>query len=144
MLNQVQEVLVLSQNTIVLFGIKSILEALPIQNRISCARDIVEFQERLNVNNYDLMILDYNPFQKEEWKWVKNVAKLNRAKIVIFNEFANLPQIKELYKMGINGYINMAADTSEITVALSMILQGGRYLSHFDFVHPKRLMTYNI
>lgn len=140
MLNQVQEVLVLSQNTMVLFGVKNILQALPVKTRFSCARNIAEFHNKLNVNNYDLMILDYNPFKKEEWKLVKNVAKLNHAKMVIFNEFVSPPQIKELYKMGIIGYINMAADTSEISVALSMVLKGGRYLPHFDFVHPKRLI----
>lgn len=140
MLNQVQEVLVLSKNTIVLFGVKNILEALPIKNRISCTRNIAEFQEKLKVKNYDLMILDYNPFKKEEWKFVKNVVSQNRAKMVIFNEFTNPTQIKELYKMGIKGYINMAADTNEIAVALSLILKGGRYLPHLDLVHPKRLI----
>ncbi len=138
MLNQVQEVLVFSKNTIVMYGVKYIIEAMPIKNMISCACDIAELQEKLNINNYDLMILDYSPFQKEEWKLVKNVAKQKHAKIVIFNEFANPTQIKELYKIGIKGYINMAADTNEIAVALSMILKGGRYLPHFDLLYSNR------
>lgn len=140
MLNQVQEVLVLSNNTLVSFGVKNILETLHIKSKINIARNAVEFQEKLNVKNYDLMILDYNPFQKEEWKFVKNMVKQNRAKIVIFNEFTIPAQIKELYKMGLKGYINMAADTNEIAVALSLILKGGRYLPQFEFVHPERFM----
>lgn len=139
------KVLILNNNSIVQYGIKQLLVSVDQNVKMYSAQNSVEFMELVNEHIYDLMIIDYDPTNMDEWNTIKHQIRINKSNILIFSEHVNLQQIRILYRLGVKGYLNVASDTAEITKAITTIINGKRYIPPFiselleeEFLSPER------
>jgi two-component system invasion response regulator UvrY len=124
------KILLADDHSIVRTGLKIFLEKLIADSIIDEAWDGETTYRKIEVSNYDLIILDVNMPETDSFKLVTDILGLKpEAKILMFTMNAEEVYAKKFLQMGAMGYLNKGSSETEIKNAIEHVLNNRKYLS---------------
>ncbi|MEP6952389.1 MAG: response regulator transcription factor [Ginsengibacter sp.] len=122
--------LLVDDHVIVRSGIKVLLSEIFKPSEIHEANDGDTTVEKLKCHQYDLVVMDTKMLRTDTLGLMQFIhANHPNAKVLIFSMYAENIYAKRFLKAGAMGFISKEASLDEIKKAISMILDGGRYIS---------------
>lgn len=122
--------LIADDHIIVRTGLAYILKTMFLQIEIDECRDGHGVWEKILVNGYDLLILDISMPSTDLFSLVKQILAVKpKQKILILTMSSEQIFAKKYLQLGARGFLNKEAPPSEISMAITNILNNRRYLS---------------
>ena len=123
-------ILLVDDHAVVRNGVKQILSDNMDQVTIGEASDSVETVFQLRKKSWDLMILDIRLPGHSGIDILKKVKSEHpKLPVLMFSTYPESQYAVRLIKAGAAGYLSKDAEESEILIAVSAILKGGRYIN---------------
>lgn len=111
-------------------GIKSILISEKDINLVGCAGNGDELLKMLETTKADVILMDINMPGMNGIEATKQVKKkYPEIKVLSFSQYNEKRFIKQLLKVGVNGYLLKDAAGEELVNAIWMVHSGGMYMS---------------
>ena len=128
--NIMPKLLLVDDHSIVRTGLKLLIEDFIAHCTIDEAKDGDSAFEKIKKNDYDLIIMDVNMPNTDSFGTVDTLFSMKPAtKIIMFSMNAEEIYAKKFLKMGVMGYLRKDASGDEIKKAISMVLNGKKYIS---------------
>jgi DNA-binding NarL/FixJ family response regulator len=123
-------ILIADDHTVVVQGIKSILEDYPEFEVIGTASDGVEAVEKVETLKPDILILDVSMPNLDGVEAAYQIREKNKKiAILVFTMHADKEYVLSLYRAGISGYLFKDEPMSDLVLALQVVAAGGTYFS---------------
>lgn len=124
------KILLVDDHAIVRSGLKLLIEDFIAHAAIDEACDGNSAFEKIKKNDYDLIIMDVNMPNTDSFGTVETILSIKPAtKIIMFSMNAEEIYAKRFLKMGAMGYVRKDAPGDEIKKAITMALNGKKYIS---------------
>jgi DNA-binding NarL/FixJ family response regulator len=125
-----KKILIADDHNIVRTGLIFIIKAMFFQAEIDECRDGHGVWEKIQVNVYDLLILDISMPSTDLFSLVKQILIMRpNQKILILTMSSEQIFAKKYLQLGARGFMNKEAPPSEISMAITNILNNRRYIS---------------
>ena len=122
--------LLVDDHVVVRSGIKTLLSEMYSPAEIHEAMDGESAMQKMKESSYDLTILDIQMPKTDTLGLMEYIhIKYPSAKVLMFSMSAENIYAKRFMKAGAYGFISKEAPLEEITRAISMILNGKKYIS---------------
>jgi two-component system, NarL family, invasion response regulator UvrY len=122
--------LLVDDHVIVRSGIKGLLSEIFKPSEIHEAGNGDSAVEKLKSQQYDLIVMDVKMLKTDTLGLMQFIhVNYPDAKVLIFSMCAENIYAKRFLKAGAMGFISKEASLEEIKKAISLILDGGRYIS---------------
>lgn len=123
-------ILVVDDHPIYRNGLREVLIGEKIVNHVAVASNGNEAIEQLQIEEFDVMLLDLQMPVLDGVETAKLVvAEFPSVAIIILTSVSSRKQIAELLEMGVGGYLLKGADRNEIMKAINVVLEGDIYLT---------------
>jgi DNA-binding NarL/FixJ family response regulator len=123
-------ILIADDHTVVVQGIKSILEDYPEFEVIGTASDGVEAVEKVETLKPNILILDVSMPNLDGVEAAYQIREKNKKiAILVFTMHADKEYVLSLYRAGISGYLFKDEPMSDLVLALQVVAAGGTYFS---------------
>jgi DNA-binding NarL/FixJ family response regulator len=123
-------ILIADDHTVVVQGIKSILEDYPEFEVIGTASDGVEAVEKVETLKPDILILDVSMPNLDGVEAAYQIREKNKKiAILVFTMHADKEYVLSLYRAGISGYLFKDEPMTDLVLALQVVAAGGTYFS---------------
>lgn len=120
--------LVADDHSIVRMGLKLMLEGDYPQVIIDEAENGNEIVEKIKLNSYDLLILDFQMPNTDTFSIISNIlARDEDLKILIYSMASEKIYAGKLLKAGVKGFLSKEAPNAELLKAVNAVLKGGIY-----------------
>ena len=125
-----RRILLVDDHSIVRSGLKSLIEDYIAHCTVDEAQDGDSAFEKIEKNDYDLIIMDVNMPNTDSFDTVETIFSFKpETKIIMFSMNAEEVYAKRFLKIGAMGYVKKDAPANEIKKAISMVLNGKKYMS---------------
>ena len=125
-----RRILLVDDHSIVRSGLKSLIEDFIAHCTVDEAQDGDSSFEKIKKNDYDLIIMDVNMPNTDSFGTVETIFSFKpETKIIMFSMNAEEVYAKRFLKIGAMGYVKKDAPANEIKKAISMVLNGKKYMS---------------
>ena len=137
--------LISDDHSIVRMGVRLMLESDYPDAIIDEAENGDEVVEKIKLNSYDLLILDFQMPNTEIFSLLGNLlARDARLKILIFSMASEKIYAGKLLKAGVKGFLSKEAKSPAILTAVNTLLRGQIYLDEKIWAGiPENITTYN-
>jgi two-component system, NarL family, invasion response regulator UvrY len=123
-------ILIIDDHQIVHEGLTNILQNNFIINRIYSAHTIVEVEEILEEQQFDLIFLDISIPHSNVFETINLIRSFDKStKIIIFSMFDGRTYAYRLINAGADGYIEKKQPKIEIINAIKKVIDGKKYVS---------------
>ncbi|MCC6864550.1 MAG: response regulator transcription factor [Ignavibacteria bacterium] len=124
------KILIADDHSVVRRGIKQILSEEPEMQIVGEASNSEELIEKLNAEEWDLLILDITmPGKSGLDVLIEIKQKMPELKILILSMHPEEEIAMRALKSGANGYLNKESAPSELIKAIKKVIAGGKYIS---------------
>ena len=124
------KMLIADDHYIVRTGLVFLLRTMFLQVEIDECRDGNGVWEKIQANGYDLMILDISMPATDLFTLMKQILAVRpKQKILILTMSSEMIFAKKYLQLGARGFINKEAPPTEITMAITNVLNNRRYIS---------------
>jgi DNA-binding NarL/FixJ family response regulator len=122
--------LIADDHYIVRTGLVFLLKTMFMQVEIDECRDGHGVWEKIQANDYDLLILDISMPSTDLFSLMKQILAVRpKQKILILTMSSEQIFAKKYLQLGARGFINKEAPPAEITMAINNVLNNRRYIS---------------
>lgn len=122
--------LVADDHSIVRMGLKLMLEGDYAHVTIDEAENGNEIVEKIKLNHYDLLILDFQMPNTDTFSIISNLLARNEdLKILIYSMASEKIYAGKLLKAGVKGFLSKEAKNTELLKAVNVVLHNGIYAS---------------
>lgn len=94
------------------------------------AYNVFEAVKKVNIKIYDLIIVEYNPISREGEILYNALKNFKKTKVLVFTPYEEKIRKELLISLNIKGYLVKSADTKQIILALTNILNGKRHFTN--------------
>ena len=123
-------VLLADDHSIIREGFRTYIKKIIPHSIIEEAFDGDSAFEKIKQNNYSIIILDINMPDTDSFSLVRNIMAVKPgSRILIFSMNPEELYAKQLFHLGVLGYLNKAAFTDEIKLAIENVISNKIYLS---------------
>ena len=123
------KIIIADDHQLVIDGIKSMLLQEQI-NVVGEAKDGKELIEQLEINTPDLVLLDINMPRMDGVEAARQInEKFKAVKVLILSTYDDIRLIREILKLGAQGYVLKTAPRSELIQAIYTVHRGENYFS---------------
>jgi DNA-binding NarL/FixJ family response regulator len=131
-----KNILIVDDHPIFLQGVKTIIDASPLDVIVSTATDIATTKKQLEHQQPDLLLLDLMLPDAKGFDGLQElVTHYPLLTIAILSSSEDTIHIQTAIKYGVKGYIFKTIDFDEILVAIEKMLSGGCYLPLLEVVN---------
>lgn len=124
------KILLTEDQGIIVTGMKILLQAEMPANELDIAKNIPELLMKLTDERYDLVIIDLQLGNGTILYTLIDLLTLYRElRVLVFSGHSFEKVAPVLYNYGVKGYLEKAADDSEIILAIKTVLDGEIYIS---------------
>jgi len=124
------KMLIADDHYIVRTGLTFLLKSLFVQVEIDECRDGLGVWEKVQANDYDLLILDISMPATDLFTLIRQILAVRpKQKMLILTMSSEMIFAKKYLQLGVRGFINKEAPPAEITMAITSVLNNRRYIS---------------
>ena len=124
------KILIADDHTIVRTGLIVLIQKEFLQVEIDECKDGNGVWEKIQINAYDLLILDISMPGTDSFTLIKNIFTLRPSqKILVLTMSSEDIYAKKYLQLGVKGFMNKEASPGEIRKAIVCILNNKRYMS---------------
>jgi len=125
-----KKILIADDHYIVRTGLITLIKEESMQVEIDECRDGNDTWQKVQANEYDLLILDISMPYTDSFTLLKNIFALRPdQKVLILTMNSEDVYAKKYLKLGVKGFINKEEPPSEISKAIANIMDNRKYLS---------------
>ena len=124
------KMLIADDHYIVRTGLTFLLKSMFVQVEIDECRDGHGVWEKIQTGDYDLLILDISMPATDLFTLIRQILAVRPTqKMLILTMSSEMIFAKKYLQLGVRGFINKEAPPSEITMAITNVLNNRRYIS---------------
>jgi two-component system, NarL family, invasion response regulator UvrY len=125
-----KKILIADDHTIVRTGISVLIKAEYLNAQIDECSEGDCAWKRIQTTQYDLFVMDLNMPGTDSVNLLKNIFSLQpQLKVLILSMSSEEIYAKKYLQLGVMGFINKEADTTEIRKAITTVLNNRKYMS---------------
>lgn len=124
------KMLIADDHYIVRTGLTFLLKSMFVQVEIDECRDGHGVWEKIQTDDYDLLILDISMPSTDLFTLIRKILAVRpKQKMLILTMSSEMIFAKKYLQLGVRGFINKEAPPAEITMAITNVLNNRRYIS---------------
>ena len=124
------KIIIVDDHAVVRKGLKQIIDEAPDLEVIDEASSGIELLDKLNDNNYDVVLLDISMPGKDGLDTLKDLKlKAPSLPVLIFTVYPEQQYAIRVLKAGASGYINKECEPEELINAIRKVSTGKKYIT---------------
>ncbi|MEP7169245.1 MAG: response regulator transcription factor [Bacteroidota bacterium] len=130
MTNSIVKILVVDDHSMVIEGMKAILEKIPFVQLVATASNAIEAIATMRTNTVDIAFVDINMPDISGIELCEKIKKeFPDVHVLALSTFKQRSYVSEMIKNGASGYLLKSAGREEIEEAIQAVLSGKMYFS---------------
>jgi len=128
--NNQWSILIIDRSEIVHLALKHLIKENFKKASFDSAFNVFEAVKKINVKIYDLIIVEYSPFSREGEILYNALKNFKKTKVFVFTPYEEKIRREVLINLKIKGYLVKSANTKQIILGLTNILNGKKHYTN--------------